>query len=59
VKAAFEGLGDEAPKTILFSDISQGLGVPSQKDMITELTPLSAGLSSPIAKNWMFDWSNK
>lgn len=34
--------------------LSQGedgvLGVPSQKDMITELTLLTAGLSSPIAK---------
>ena len=50
VKSLIEGLGAEAPKTSLFSDISGGLAVPSQKDMITELTLLTAGLTSPITK---------
>jgi hypothetical protein len=50
VKSLIEGLGSSAPKTSLFSDVSGMLGVPSQKDMITELTLLTAGLNSPTAK---------
>jgi len=47
VKSLIGGLGEGAPKTILFSDIS---GVPSPNDMITSLALLTSGLKLPIAK---------
>ena len=47
VKKLIEGLGGGA-STVLLSEILGASGVPTQKDMVTELTLLTAGLSSPM-----------
>lgn len=49
VKKLIDGLGGGATKVALLSELLGDAGVPTEKDMASELTLLSAGLSSPGA----------
>jgi len=49
VKKLIEGLAGGERKVILLSEILGETGVPTQRDMITELTLLTAGLMSPTS----------
>lgn len=50
IKKLIEGSGGGTAKIALLSEILDGRGVPPQKDMVTELTLLTAGLSSPVTE---------
>ena len=47
VKKLIEGLAGGGRTVVLLSEILGATGVPTQKDMVTELTLLTAGLTSP------------
>jgi hypothetical protein len=49
VRRLIDGSGSGATKVALLSEILDDSGVPTQKDMVTELTLLTAGLRSPSA----------
>ena len=53
VKKLIEGLAGGGRKIVVLSEILGAGGVPTQKDMVTELTLLTAGLTSPrtLTKN--------